>query len=73
MSYGPYRAAGREMIALLKTLEWASVVEKASIDEAYLLYSGQMHAGSLGAANGPQLAAEVRAKSESPSRCAPPL
>ena len=39
------------------------MVEKASIDEAYLLYSGQMHAGSLGAAHGFELAAGVRAKS----------
>ena len=40
-----------------------TVVEKASIDEAYLLYEGQRHsASSATPSNGAHLAAQVRAK-----------
>ena len=63
----PYRAAGREFIALLKTLGWVSIVEKASIDEAYLLYRGaQQNGAAPGAQLAQQLATEVRARSEPP-------
>lgn len=40
ISYEPYRQAGRQLLRLLQGLAWASVVEKGSIDEAYLLYTG---------------------------------
>ncbi|KAK9798496.1 hypothetical protein WJX73_001735 [Symbiochloris irregularis] len=40
ISYEPYRQAGREVLQLLQRNAWASVVEKGSIDEAYLLFTG---------------------------------
>ena len=40
ISYEPYRQAGKEVLRLLQRFPWASVVEKGSIDEAYLLFTG---------------------------------
>ena len=40
ISYEPYRQAGKEVLQLLETVPWASTVEKGSIDEAYLLFTG---------------------------------
>lgn len=37
VSYKPYRAASARLLHLLKSLTWAAVVEKASIDEAFIL------------------------------------
>ncbi|EFN58875.1 hypothetical protein CHLNCDRAFT_140768 [Chlorella variabilis] len=37
VSYQPYRELSARMMRLLRALPWAAVVEKASIDEAYLL------------------------------------
>ena len=37
VSYQPYREASARMMRLLRTLPWVAVLEKASIDEAFLL------------------------------------
>lgn len=39
VSYRPYRDASAKFFALLNTLELASIVEKGSIDEAFILCS----------------------------------
>lgn len=50
ISYKPYREASAQFFAMLRSLELASVVEKGSIDEAFILCS----------MNGPSVATGVQ-------------
>ncbi|PSC72656.1 protease 2 isoform A [Micractinium conductrix] len=51
VSYQPYREASARLLRLLRALPWAAVVEKASIDEAFVLLQGQTGTEAAAAAS----------------------
>ncbi|KAK9829085.1 hypothetical protein WJX72_003815 [[Myrmecia] bisecta] len=63
VSYEPYREVSRRFIKALRQFDSIAIVEKASIDEAYLLYlpHGPQSTAPVDIAAGAQLAARIKA------------